>query len=96
MYIDAFPFPGLAAGTRLTITNEDLGIICESSLYSAPIMSYCDCCKKLERTLFCVAIDNDQVEVIGLTHIVGKDDIPFQVENGYTGAIKGHSRLVFP
>jgi hypothetical protein len=34
MYIAALPFPGRAGGTRFTTTEEDLGIICESSLNS--------------------------------------------------------------
>lgn len=33
-YIEAFPFPGRAAGRRLTITEDERGIICESSLCS--------------------------------------------------------------
>jgi hypothetical protein len=35
MYMAALPFPGRAGGTRFTTTDEDLGIICESSLNSA-------------------------------------------------------------
>ena len=31
----ALPFPGRAGGIRFTITEEDLGIVCESSLSSA-------------------------------------------------------------
>jgi hypothetical protein len=38
-YIDALPFPGRAAGRRFTITDEDRGIICESSLNSSKEMS---------------------------------------------------------
>ena len=34
-YIEAFPFPGRAAGRRLTITEDDRGIIWESSLCSS-------------------------------------------------------------
>ena len=34
MYIAALPLPGLTEGIRLTITEVDRGIICESSLYS--------------------------------------------------------------
>jgi hypothetical protein len=35
IYIAALPFPGRTEGTRFTTTEEDLGIICESSLSSA-------------------------------------------------------------
>ena len=35
MYMAALPFPGRTGGTRFTTTEEDLGIICESSLNSA-------------------------------------------------------------
>ena len=35
MYIAALPFPGRAEGIRFTTTEEDLGIVCESSLSSA-------------------------------------------------------------
>ena len=34
-YIDALPFPGLDAGSRFTITDEDRGIKKESSLNSS-------------------------------------------------------------
>lgn len=33
-YIAALPFPGRAGGTRLTTTEDDRGMICESSLNS--------------------------------------------------------------
>jgi hypothetical protein len=35
IYMAALPFPGRAEGIRFTTTEEDLGIICESSLSSA-------------------------------------------------------------
>ena len=35
IYMAALPFPGRAGGIRFTTTEEDLGIICESSLSSA-------------------------------------------------------------
>jgi hypothetical protein len=34
-YIAALPFPGRVGGTRFTTTDEDRGMICESSLNSA-------------------------------------------------------------
>jgi hypothetical protein len=37
IYMAALPFPGRAGGIRFTTTEEDLGIICESSLSSARI-----------------------------------------------------------
>jgi len=38
MYIEAFPLPGLTAGIRFTTTEDERGMICESSL-SSMIMS---------------------------------------------------------
>ena len=35
IYMAALPFPGRAEGIRFTITEEDLGIVCESSFSSA-------------------------------------------------------------
>ena len=34
MYIEAFPLPGLTAGIRFTTTEDERGMICESSLSS--------------------------------------------------------------
>ena len=34
MYIGILPLPGRTAGTRFATTDDDLGITCESSLYS--------------------------------------------------------------
>ncbi len=35
IYMAALPFPGRTEGIRFTTTEEDLGIVCESSLSSA-------------------------------------------------------------
>ena len=42
IYMAALPFPGRAEGIRFTTTEEDLGIVCESSLSSARTQGYED------------------------------------------------------
>lgn len=97
-YIEAFPLPGRAAGIRLTMTDDDRGIIVESSLYSVQPQALSAIAweekGRYGLTLLCRSIVHVEVKVIRLTHIVRKYNFSFEVKDRYTSAIECHSRLV--
>ena len=100
-YIEAFPFPGREAGRRLTITEDERGIIWESSLCSTvgrtgKYSGFGEIFFSRILALFGGSIEDMKVKVIGLTHIVGEYDFTLQIKDGYASAVEGHSRLVLP
>ena len=70
----------------------------ESSLYSAHIPGMRgppNITPALFLPTFSGTVEDNEVEVVGLGEVVGKDDLFLEVEHGDAGTIEGHPRL-FP
>ena len=99
IYIAAFPFPGLDEGRRFTMTEDERGIIVESSLNSGghvTSVALRDRNWSRRLTLLGRGIVDRQVKVVCLTHVVGENDFTLQIEDRDTRAIEGNPRFVLP
>lgn len=89
-YMDAFPLPGRAAGSLFTTTDDERGMIWESSLNS---MWHCQGLsdasdRKRRLTLLGCRIEYMEVKIVRLTHVVGKNYFTLQIEDRYTSSIE--------
>jgi hypothetical protein len=95
MYIAAFPFPGRDEGRRFTMTEEERGMIVESSFNSGGhVVCQGSYETKGQLTLLGRSIVDEQVKVVCLTHVVGQNDFTLQIEDRDTRAIEGNPGFV--
>jgi hypothetical protein len=98
IYMDALPFPGRAGGTRFTTTEEDRGIICESSFNSATnevIRRGTALIQARDKQTFSRrTVEHSEVKVSGFSKVIGENDLFFKLKHRDAGAIEGHLRLL--